>query len=89
MAREDAQIAQDYSAMLGSVSVITEVIATHNKGADATDADFCSDMTTAEKKERTARSMGYLVHMKALDDWGSENMTPVTNAISAATTFIG
>ena len=89
MAREDAQIAQDYSAMLGSVSVITEVIATHDKGADATDADFCSDMTTAEKKERTARSMGYLVHMKALDDWGSENMTPVTNAISAATTFIG
>ena len=26
------QIAQDYSAMLGSVSVITEVIATHDKG---------------------------------------------------------
>jgi len=89
MAREDAQIAQDYSAMLGSVSVITEVIATHNKGGSVMDADFCSDMTTAEKKERTARSMGYLVHMKALDDWGSEDMTPVTNAISAATTFIG
>ena len=89
MAREDAQIAQDYSAMLGSVSVITEVIATHDKGADATHEDFCNDMTTAEKKERTARSMGYLVHMKALDDWGSEDMAPVTNAISAATTFIG
>jgi len=89
MAREDAQIAQDYSTMLGSVSVITEVIATHDKGADATNADFCSDMTTAEKKERVARSKGYLDHMKALDDWGSEDMTPVTNAISAATTFIG
>ena len=89
MAREDAQIAQDYSAMLGSVSVITEVIKTHDKGADATSEDFCSNMTTAEKKERTARSMVYLVHMKALDDWGSEDMTPVTNAISAATTFIG
>jgi len=89
MAREDAQIAQDYSAMLGSVSVITEVIATHNKGADATGEDFCSDMTTAEKKERVARSKGYLDHMKALDDWGSENMAPVTSAISAATTFIG
>ena len=84
-----AQIAQDYSAMLGSVSVITEVIATHDKGGSATDADFCNDMTTAEKKERVARSMGYLVHMKALDDWGSENMSPVTSAISAATTFIG
>ena len=89
MAREDAQIAQDYSAMLGSVSVITEVIATHDKGASATNEDFCSDMTTAEKKERAARSMGYLVAMKALDDWGSEDMTPVTNAINAATTFIG
>ena len=89
MARETDQIAQDYSAMLGSVSVITEVIATHNKGASATHEDFCSDMTTAEKKERVARSKGYLDHMKALDDWGSEDMTPVTNAITAATTFIG
>ena len=75
--------------MLGSVSVITEVIKTHNKGADATDEDFCSDMTTAEKKERVARSKGYLDHMKALEDWGSEDMAPVTSAISAATTFIG
>lgn len=89
MARESDQIAQDYSAMLGSVSVITEVIKTHDKGADATSDDFCGDMTTAEKKERVARSKGYLDHMKALDDWGSENMTPVTNAINAATTFIG
>ena len=89
MAREDAQIAQDYSAMLGSVSVITEVIKTHDKGGSATDDDFCNDMTTAEKKERVARSKGYLDHMKALDDWGSEDMAPVTSAISAATTFIG
>ncbi len=89
MARETDQIAQDYSAMLGSVSVITEVIKTHDKGADATSEDFCSDMTTAEKKERVARSKGYLDTMKALDDWGSEDMTPVTNAITAATTFIG
>ena len=89
MARESDQIAQDYSAMLGSVSVITEVIKTHDKGGSATSDDFCSDMTTAEKKERVARSKGYLDHMKALDDWGSENMTPVTNAINAATTFIG
>ncbi len=89
MAREDAQIAQDYSAMLGSVSVITEVIKTHDKGASATHEDFCGDMTTAEKKERVARSKGYLDHMKALEDWGSEDMAPVTSAINAATTFIG
>ena len=88
MAREDAQIAQDYSAMLGSVSVITEVIKTHDKGGSATDDDFCNDMTTAEKKERVGRSMGYLVHMKALSDWGSESMTSVDGAITAATDFI-
>jgi len=81
MARETAQIAQDYSAMLSSVSVITNVIDDSN--------EFCNDMTTAEKKERVARSMGYIVHMKTLDDWGSENMTPVDNAVTAATNFIG
>ena len=81
MARETAQIAQDYSAMLGSVSVITNVIDDSN--------EFCNDMTTAEKKERVARSMRYIAHMKTLDDWGSENMTPVDNAITAATNFIG
>ena len=68
MTRETDQIAQDYSAMLGSVSVITNVIDDDN--------EFCNDMTTDEKKERVGRSMGYLVHMKALSDWGSESMTP-------------
>ena len=87
MARETDQIAQDHAAMLGSVSVINSVIATHAKGSDATDADFCNDMTLAEKKERVARSNGYLVHMKALDDWGDESFTAIDAAISAANTF--
>ena len=78
--RTDDQIAQDYSAMLGSVSVITNVIDDSN--------EFCNDMTTDEKKERVGRSMGYLVHMKALSDWGSESMTSVDGAITAATNFI-
>jgi len=79
MAREAAQIAQDYSALLGSVSVITSVIDDDN--------EFCNDMTLAEKKERVARSNSYLVHMKALDDWGSESFTTIDAAISAANTF--
>jgi len=79
MAREAAQIAQDHSALLGSVSVITNVIDDNN--------DFCNDMTLAEKKERVARSNGYLVHMKALDDWGDESFTAIDAAISAANTF--
>ena len=78
--RTDEQIAQDYSAMLGSVSVITNVIDDSN--------EFCNDMTTDEKKERVGRSMGYLVHMKTLSDWGSESMTSVDGAITAATNFI-
>ena len=87
MARETDQIAQDHAAMLGSVSVINSVIATHAKGSDATDADFGHDMTHDEKKERVARSNGYLVHMKALEDWGSESFTEIDKAISAANSF--
>ena len=80
MARETDQIAQDYSAMLGSVSVITNVIDDDN--------EFCNDMTTDEKKERVGRSMGYITHMKTLDDWGSKDMSTVDAAITAATNFI-
>ena len=87
MAREADQIAQDHAAMLGSVSVINSVIATHAKGSDATDRDFGHDMTHDEKKERVARSNGYLVHMKALDDWGSESFTEIDKAITAANSF--
>ncbi len=87
MARETDQIAQDHAAMLGSVSVINSVIATHAKGSDATDADFGHDMTHDEKKARVARSNGYLVHMKALEDWGSESFTEIDKAITAANSF--
>ena len=87
MARDADQIAQDHAAMLGSVSVITSVIATHNKGSDATSEDFGFDLTHDEKKERVARSNGYLVHMKALDDWGDESFTEIDAAISAANKF--
>ena len=89
MARDKDQIAQHYAAMLGSVSVINSVIATHNKGSNATDEDFGHSMTHDEKKERVARSNGYLVHMKALGDWGSESFTEIDAAISAANSFTG
>ena len=81
--------ARNYAAMLGGANVITSVIATHNKGSDATDADFAHDMTHDEKKARVSRSMGYLKTMVALDDWGSEDMTNVNAAITAGTTFVG
>jgi len=78
-ARSDEQIAQDYSAMLGSVSVITNCLDDDN--------EFCKDMTGEEKKERVMRSSGYLSFMKDLDDWGSEDMSTITAAISAAEAY--
>ena len=79
MSRETDQIAQDYSAMLGSVSVITNCLDDDN--------EFCNDMTSAEKKERVMRSSGYLSFMKDLEDWGSEDMSTITAAISAAEAY--
>ena len=87
--RTDELKAQNYAALIDGASVINSVIATHNKGSDATDADFAYDMTHDEKKARVSRSMGYLKHMVALDDWGSEDMTEVNAAITAGTTFVG
>lgn len=77
--RSDEQKAQNYSAMLGSVTVITNCLDDDN--------EFCNDMTGKEKKERVMRSSGYLSHMKALEDWGSEDMTSITAAIKAATDY--
>ena len=79
MTRETEQIAQDYSAMLGSVNVIESVL-------DA-DNEFYNDHTNIEKQQRILRSCGYLEHMVALDDWGSEDMTTVNAAITAATNY--
>tara|TARA_R100000315_G_C5224224_1_gene135583 strand:- start:946 stop:1221 length:276 start_codon:yes stop_codon:yes gene_type:complete len=88
--KRDSELkAKNYAAMLNGASVINTVIATHNKGSDATNADFAHDMTHDEKKARVSRSMGYLKHMVALDDWGSEDMTKVNAAITAGTTFVG
>jgi len=77
--RTTEEKAQMYSAMLGSVSVITNAL-------DA-DNDFCNDMTDEEVKERVMRSSGYLSFMKDLDDWGSEDMSSIDAAISAAEAY--
>ena len=74
--RTDEEKAQMYSAMLGSVSVITNALDSSN--------DFCSDMTAEEIKERVMRSAGYLKMGVALSDWGSEDFTTINAAITAA-----
>ena len=74
--RTDEDKAQMYSAMLGSVSVITNALDSEN--------DFCSDMTAEEVKERVMRSSGYLSAGVAMSDWGSEDMSTINAAITAA-----
>ena len=77
--RTDEEKAQMYSAMLGSVNVITSVL-------DA-DNEFGNDLTNAEKQERILRSWGYLEHGKSLSDWGSEDFSTVDSAIAAAKAY--
>ena len=79
MTRETDQIAQDYSARLNSVNVIKSVLDAKN--------DFYNDHTNTEKQERILRSCGYLEHMVALKDWGSEDMSTVNAAIKTANAY--
>jgi len=94
MARELDTITQAHKACLDGADTITSVIATHNKGSDASDgsdgaADYGHDMTTDEKKARVARSVGYLKYQKTLTDWGSEDFTVIDKAITDADAFTG
>ena len=89
MSRTAEEIAQAHSACLRGASTINSVIATHDKGNSATDADFGNDMTHDEKKERVKRSVSYLKHQKTLTDWTSESFTDIDAAITAADAFTG
>ena len=82
-------IAQAHKACLDGADTINSVIATHAKGSDATNEDFGHDMTHDEKKERVARSVGYLKYQKALTDWTSESFTVIDKAITDADAFTG
>jgi len=62
--RTAEEIAQAHKACLDGADTINVVIATHNLGDDATDADYGYDLTHDEKKARVARSVGYLKYQK-------------------------
>ena len=81
MNRTDEQKAIDYTNMGSSVTVITNLI--------AGDASVIGDMTEARRKEKVATNYKSLEVVKAYDDWGSEDMTAVTNAITAGKAFTG
>jgi len=71
--RTAEQLAQDYSAMGDSVSLITATI--------AAEADEDSQGTVD-------RNVQHLELMVAKDDWGSEDMTAVSAAISSGNEYI-
>ena len=87
MTRTADEIAQAHKACLNGADTINTVIATHAKGSDATIDDFAYDMTHDEKKERVARSVGYLKYQKTLTDWTSEDFTVIDKAITDADAF--
>jgi len=81
MNRTDEQKAIDYTNMGSSVNVITNLI--------AGDSSVIGDMTEAKRKEKVKRNYESLEVVKAYDDWGDEDMTAVTNAITAGKAFVG
>tara|TARA_R110000823_G_scaffold300293_1_gene421074 strand:- start:76 stop:321 length:246 start_codon:yes stop_codon:yes gene_type:complete len=81
MDRTDEEKAINYTSMGNSVNVITNLI--------AGDADVIGDMTEAYRKEKVKRNYQSLENVKAYDDWGSEDMTAITNAIAAGKAFAG
>ena len=90
MSRTAEEIAQAHKACLHGADTINSVIATHAKGSGVTVDDFAYDLTHDEKKDRVARSVGYLKYQKEnFDDWGSEDFTVIDKAITDADNFIG
>jgi len=71
--RTAEQLAQDYSAMGDSVAVITDIIAGNSMADEsAEDRQGCVDRNTQ-----------HLELMVAKEDWGSEDMAAVNEAITA------
>ena len=73
MSRTAEEIAQDYTAMGHSVTLITDVIA----------GNAMADDEAADKQGAVDRNVEHLELMVAKDDWGSEDMTAVNAAITA------
>jgi hypothetical protein len=73
--RKDVKLAIDYAKMGGAIKIINEVIA-GSRGSGVNNL-------ASDRQARVDRNVAHLEQMKALDDWGSEDMTAVTNAITA------
>ena len=73
MSRTAEEIAQDYTAMGHSVTLITDIIA----------GDAMANDTAEDKQSCVDRNVEHLELMKAKDYWTSESMTEVDKAITA------
>jgi len=71
--RTTEQLAQDYSAMGDSISLITAVIA----------GDSMADDSAEDRQDCVDRNTQHLELMKAKTDWGSEDMAAANSAIAA------
>ena len=71
--RTTEQLAQDYSAMGDSISLINAIIA----------GDSMADEEAEDRQDCVDRNTQHLEIMVAKDDWGSEDMTAANAAISA------
>jgi len=71
--RTAEDLAQDYSAMGDSVAVITDIIA----------GDCMAEADAEERQGCVDRNTQHLELMVAKEDWGSEDMTAVNEAITA------
>ena len=71
--RTAEELAQDYTAMGHSITLITDVIA----------GDAMAGELAADRQDCVDRNTQHLELMKAKDDWGDESMTATTSAITA------
>ena len=71
--RDDAQKAQDYTAMGHSVDLINAIIA----------GEQMADDDAADRQDCVDRNVAHLELMVAKDDWGDEDMTAANAAITA------
>ncbi len=71
--RTTEELAQDYSAMGDSISLITDVIA----------GDSMADESAEDRQDCVDRNVAHLELMVAKDDWGNEDMAATNSAISA------
>ena len=75
--RNAEQLAQDYTAMGHSVTLINEVIA----------GTQMADESAEDRQSAVDRNVEHLELMVAKTDWGSEDMTATNSAITAGKAY--